>query len=1029
MIPLKLTLKGIYSYREEQVIDFTRLTESNLFGIFGTVGSGKSTILEAISFALYGETERLNKRDDRNYNMMNLKSGELMVDFVFRAGDLNEYRFAIRGKRNKKHFETVGSFERVAYKKQGEEWIPVQPEIITEIIGLSYENFRRTIIIPQNRFQDFLQLGDTDRTRMMKDLFHLDKYELSGKVTLLEKRNDTVRTDLEARIEQIGEVTTEEIEEKERELLDSSEKITHHENLLKEKTARELLQKITKDLLQKTEEQKRKVDSLQQNESEVLLLARQLKDYELCLVKFKALLDSNSELETKIAHRKKTLAEQHKQLGLIIADLDKSENEFVNLKVDYDKRQDLKQKAHELEIIQRLASLETEEKELSTRINEGDKFLGKNTSQTDLKLQLQAAEKEKLVQLKKSAPDLSELSNIRNWFTVKNNIQSNLDRLTWEEAESGRLVNNDLDAQKKLIKSIAKQLDINLNANAGITGLLESLNAIKAATRQHLADIENELMHLAAINKLEELAGDLKEGQPCPVCGSIEHPALLDTSDVKNKIKKAGQEQFNANRKLETIDKASVELNVLSRNLELNNANLSKIVARLEDEKIKFKTHGDAFKWSGYSPEDQTQVTEAFDYAERLKKEIIAIESGLEKLEKEIEKIKEQRARAEEKLKSIREKHTIVQATINTLQPQLKVFTYAEYKNTEPGSILQKITGLHTRYAELEDRFPKLEGKVTDLKARQNQLHGIIESETKTLNADENSIRDLRLKIETTLNESGYRTVGEVEVILNLGFNVESERKKIVQFQQELHTAKEQLTSLTAQSEGKTYDEKAHFALLEEIQGLSDDLDKLKGDRGSQQNEIQRLKESLSNRQALQGKLAEIILRAEDINTLKQLFKGSAFVNYVSTIYLRNLCNAANDRFHKLTRQKLQLEITDTNNFVVRDFMNDGQIRSVKTLSGGQTFQASLSLALALADSIQQLTKSKQNFFFLDEGFGSLDKESLQVVFDTLKTLRKENRIVGVISHVEEMQQEIDVYLTVTNKEEEGSVIKASWEN
>jgi exonuclease SbcC len=128
-----------------------------------------------------------------------------------------------------------------------------------------------------------------------------------------------------------------------------------------------------------------------------------------------------------------------------------------------------------------------------------------------------------------------------------------------------------------------------------------------------------------------------------------------------------------------------------------------------------------------------------------------------------------------------------------------------------------------------------------------------------------------------------------------------------------------------------------------------------------------------------------------------------------------------------LTRQKLSLEITDDNNFQVRDFMNGGKVRSTKTLSGGQTFQAALSLALALADNIQKITESNQNFFFLDEGFGSLDKESLSDVFETLKALRKENRIVGVISHVEEMQQEIEVHLKIENLKERGSIIRQSW--
>ena len=83
MIPIQLTLEGLYSYRQRQTIDFASLTSAGLFGIFGAVGSGKSAILEAITYALYGETERLNQRDKRGYNMMNLKSNRAYVEFDF----------------------------------------------------------------------------------------------------------------------------------------------------------------------------------------------------------------------------------------------------------------------------------------------------------------------------------------------------------------------------------------------------------------------------------------------------------------------------------------------------------------------------------------------------------------------------------------------------------------------------------------------------------------------------------------------------------------------------------------------------------------------------------------------------------------------------------------------------------------------------------------------------------------------------------------------------------------------------------
>jgi exonuclease SbcC len=225
----------------------------------------------------------------------------------------------------------------------------------------------------------------------------------------------------------------------------------------------------------------------------------------------------------------------------------------------------------------------------------------------------------------------------------------------------------------------------------------------------------------------------------------------------------------------------------------------------------------------------------------------------------------------------------------------------------------------------------------------------------------------------------------------------------------------------------RKYDAENHRQLQEQLAESRQLLNQLNQDFGVTEKTLADLKKALAAQAELRKTLEKLELRAENIRTLRGLFKASGFVNYVSSVYLQNLCNAANDRFFRLTRQKLSLEITEDNNFQVRDYMNGGMVRSVKTLSGGQTFQAALCLALALADNIQKITESNQNFFFLDEGFGSLDKESLATVFDALKSLRKENRIVGVISHVEEMQQEIDTHLRIENHEETGSRILTSW--
>ena len=212
MIPISLTLEGLYSYQKAQSIDFSRLTDARLFGIFGSTGSGKSSILEAISFALYGECERLN-RNNRSYNMMNLRSKRLYIDFEFElAKELSpRYRFVAEGKRNSRQFEKIGTIQRQAYKWENENWVPVKLSTAEPLLGLSYENFKRTIIIPQGKFQEFLLLGNKDRSLMLQEIFGLKKYELSGQTIGLVRKNDQDIQTQEVLLQQFAAITPESI--------------------------------------------------------------------------------------------------------------------------------------------------------------------------------------------------------------------------------------------------------------------------------------------------------------------------------------------------------------------------------------------------------------------------------------------------------------------------------------------------------------------------------------------------------------------------------------------------------------------------------------------------------------------------------------------------------------------------------------------------------------------------------------------------------------------------------------------------
>src|SRR5690606_27064395 len=300
MIPVSLTIKGLYSYQARQTIEFDRLLEGQLFGIFGSVGSGKSSILEAITFALYGQSERLDRNDNRNYNMMNLKSDELLIDFIFKNFDETEYRFVVRGKRHGKDFEKVNTYERTAYKSVSGSWIPLESAMADSVLGLSYDNFRRTVIIPQGKFQEFLQLGDKDRTNMLKEIFQLQKYEFSGQVSALEKRSNDALNTLKGQLLQYEFIDPEGVSAKEQYVkeLESSLLNSRKETAALDKIVKEQLD--LKRLFDELETERKNLEALLADEEHYQQIEKKITDYEYCIRHFKEGLNRVQELEKDI---------------------------------------------------------------------------------------------------------------------------------------------------------------------------------------------------------------------------------------------------------------------------------------------------------------------------------------------------------------------------------------------------------------------------------------------------------------------------------------------------------------------------------------------------------------------------------------------------------------------------------------------------------------------------------------------------------------------------------------------------------
>jgi exonuclease SbcC len=292
---------------------------------------------------------------------------------------------------------------------------------------------------------------------------------------------------------------------------------------------------------------------------------------------------------------------------------------------------------------------------------------------------------------------------------------------------------------------------------------------------------------------------------------------------------------------------------------------------------------------------------------------------------------------------------------------------------------------------------------------------------------NEKTLAQTQKIIAELLQEYSFSSVEEVRTILLKNWNIAAEKEKVKVFTGNLLIVNNSVSEAEKLILGKTFENK----ILEE-KTLQFSTFKLKfetqlGIVSALLDNLKRVQTQFVEKADLLAQFELLNTRATNLVTLANMFNASGFVNYVSSIYLQNLADVANVRFHRMTKNQLSLTINSSNEFEVIDYLNNGASRSVKTLSGGQGFQASLCLALALAESVQSLNKNDKNFFFIDEGFGTQDPESVAVVFETLQSLYKENRIVGIISHVAELQERIPRSINVVKQEEKGSVISESW--
>lgn len=521
MIPVQLTIEGIYSYQTRQTIDFSQLTDAGLFGVFGTVGSGKSSILEAITFSLYGNSDRLGSNNFA-YNMMNLKSNRLWIEFEFLNFENKTFKITREYRRNSKRFENITNVGVMLYEKVNGEWIPQESANLEPIIGLSSENFRRTIIIPQGQFREFIELTPKYRTQMMKEIFNLHKYDLQQNISDLNKANRSALDQLEGQLMGFEAVSEEEMNSL-NEQMQAAHKEVHDRYAHYQKVNDRFNRlKSLKDEIKEWKEKQTHLAQLESEEERYNALEKELTQFERIQTTFFALLQEMERIEKDWSQKKNALVaaqtklEQSKELEARLT------KEMETLKPAYDTLEIKKQQLNELEYIQRIQKAQRTVIENEARLKDGDAFLAEQKQREEVVLKEINELELNIEQLAQEQIPTVDLVELESWYKTYADLQLRI--VSLENKRKEQLQN------QPALDGYVQQFGLNVD------GLENQLLERNSLLQERKDSLEEQRSQLEVKRKLAHYTHELVDGQPCPLCGSAEHPAIAEAEDVSKQM-------------------------------------------------------------------------------------------------------------------------------------------------------------------------------------------------------------------------------------------------------------------------------------------------------------------------------------------------------------------------------------------------------------------------------------------------------------------------------------------------------------
>lgn len=918
MRPLKLTMSAFGPYAGRMELDFETLGTGGLYLITGDTGAGKTTIFDAISFALFGEASGANREPGMLRSKYADPATPTEVELIFRYAG-REYTIT----RNPEYMrpKAKGKDKGEVLTKQAADAKLIYPDghvvtklrevnnAVKEILGLDREQFGQVAMIAQGDFLKLLLADTKERQKIFRNIFHTNLYvelqdRLSKQANAVKYQWEDARNSIRQYMEGIVCAEDSSLTEQTRQARDGNLPVEEVLSLLDA-------------LLEEDQEAQKALDA--------------------------QLQDTDSVLESVVSLLTKAEAYQKTKDSLA-----KTEQEEESTRLLLQQRQ---------EALEAEQAKKPRQVQLSKEITAIDLSLPEYDRLDDLQKALAASE----LQKKKAETDIdaaqetkdslaAEIEKLKKERKTLEDIGAEKEKLLWQKQEQ----HEKREKLQELVSSIAK---FHTQQNSWKTAQGLYLAADEKSTRL--------MQEYDAKNKafLDEQAGiiaeRLEDGQPCPVCGSVHHPApavMAETAPTEDEVKKARKAYEKAAKDTEKASAAAAKEKgkVTSQEEALSEQIESLLGARKIDEaeataRIRVSELNDSV--SNLEAEIK-QIAKSQDRKKELDDLIPKKEKGLSAAEEKMASAREQLASATASIQSATEQITALKGKLS--------FEDKSAATAQRNSLEKDLKALQAALENAEKNYASCKDRLTSLNASAEQLRRQLNEGTE-------------IDMDAQAEKKASLTALKAEILKN---------------QKAVHTR------LTANS-----------ACRKNIQSKSAELSALE--------EKQKWMRALSDTANGSIKCKERIM----------------LETYIQTTYFDRIVARANVRLMKMTggqydlkRRKAAEDMRSQSGLEldVIDHYN-GTERSVKTLSGGESFKASLALALGLSDEVQMSTGIQLDTLFVDEGFGSLDPESLNQAYNTLAGLTEGNRLVGIISHVAELKERIDKQIVVTKEKCGGS--------